>query len=100
MTALSAGRHRFGPHPFPELDYRDKAIAARPVPFLRPRIRPRSERCQASPISADVKPTAMLGSLSLNGCTMIARQTLKSIDLAPRRLPAAEVRLEFIGCLG
>ena len=99
IAALAAGGDRLGPHLIAELDDRDEAVAARAVHLLRAWIGARAERRQRAP--------ARRGEADRNARRRVvewlhdvAGEALKAIDVAPRRLPRAEVGRQLVGRRG
>ena len=90
IAALAAGAHRPRPHAVAELHHRHEAVAARAVHLLRARVGARAERRQRSPArrreaDRDARPGVV------ERLDDVAGETLVAVDLAPRRLPRAEV---------
>src|SRR5579875_1733887 len=99
MAARASGCNSFRTHPWAELDHRNKTVSPCAVPLLGSRIRVRSECGERSPCRrGEAHRNARLCITKL--LFDIAGEALESIDIAPRRLPGAEIGGEFIGCCG
>src|SRR5262245_55337066 len=90
IAAFPAGGDGPCSHFVREFHDRDKAIAARAVPFLGPLVGPRAEGSQRAPPS--------VGEGDRNARTRVAEwlhdapiESLVTVDLAPWRLPGAKV---------
>src|SRR3989442_15448238 len=89
MAALAAGGDRPGAHAVPELDHGHEAVAAGPVPALRPRVGAGAEGRQRSPPRRG-EGHGDARSRVAERLDDVAGQTLEAVDVAPGRLPAPE----------
>src|SRR6266566_4632117 len=99
MAALAAGGDRPGAYAVPEFDNGHEAVAARPVPALRPRVGTRAEGRQRAPSRrrerhGDARPRVG------KRLDDIAGQALEAVDVAPGRLPGLEIGVELVDRLG
>src|SRR5438309_10815964 len=90
MAALPAGGDRQRPHAIPELDHRDEAVAAGPVPLLGPGIGARAERRQRAPPRRRERHRNARSRI-VERLDDVAGETLEAIDVTPRRLPRPEI---------
>src|SRR3954462_10592460 len=93
MATLAAGSDGNGADARAELDHRDEAVAARPVPALRTRIRPRAERGQGAPAGGGEADRNARAGIA-ERLDDVAGQALEAGDLAPGRAPASELALQ------
>ena len=96
IAALAAGGDRLRPHPVAELDDRDEAVAAGAVHLLRARVGARAERGERAPArrgEADRDARRRV----VERLDDVAGEALEAVDVAPRRLPGAEVGGELVG---
>jgi hypothetical protein len=95
IAALPAGQDALRAHARTELDGGHEAVAAVAVDALRRLLRRHAERRQRTPVGrreADRDARLAVVVLLVDG----AADALEAVDLAPRRLPAAEVGLQFL----
>src|SRR5580658_9790828 len=98
MAALAPGGYGFGSHFVAEFDHRNETVATGSIPFLRSRICAGSKRGERAVLrGGELNWDA--GTRVVKGLDDIAGQALESIDVAPRRLPTAEVGCQFVGCI-
>src|SRR5450755_3013667 len=83
----------------PELDRRDKAIAHRPINFLRLARIGGVERRQRSPRGGR-EAHRQAGLVVIDRLNDVVGQSLKAVDITPWRSPAAEVALQLCNCRG
>src|SRR5690348_18035316 len=99
ITALAAAGHRARANRFAKIDHCDEAVAARAVPFFRVRIRPRRKRSERTPQRrSEFHGNAGLGVVEMRFDIVI--ESLKAVDLAPRRFPRAEIRSKPVRRIG
>jgi hypothetical protein len=90
IAVFAAGRHRLGLHLIAELDHRDEAVPGVAVHLLGVRVTARAERRQRAPsrrgeTDGDARPFVV------ERLHDVAGESLEAVDLAPRRIPLAEV---------
>ena len=95
MSALAARRHCPGSNFISEFDYCHKTVAAGAVPLFDSGIGPRAEGSKRAPKGRRKAHRDARSSVAerLND---VPRQALEAIDVAPRRLPGAEIRGKFV----
>src|SRR5580658_6325964 len=91
IAALAARRHRHCMHRLTELHHRHKAVPATPIPLLRSWVPTRSKRRQRPPRRRS-EPYRYAWPSVTEGLHDVAGKPLESIDIAPRCLPASEIR--------
>jgi hypothetical protein len=96
IAALAARGNRPGMHPVAELDDCDEAIPDGAVPLLRSGVGVRSKGGKRTPDGRDEADRNAWPRV-VERLNDVARQSLKTIDLAPRSLPAPKVAREFVG---
>src|SRR5471032_2374719 len=99
MATFTACGDGDGSNAVAEFDHGDEAVTARAVPLLRSRIGARAERGERPPArrgEADWDTGPGVVELRIDVCG----ETLKSIDVAPRRLPTPEVAGQLVGGRG
>src|SRR6266849_3666255 len=97
IAALSTGRHGSGPHRLAELNNGHKAVAARPINFLRSQVRTRAERRQRAPNGGSEADRYARSCVS-EGMHDVIGESLEPVDVSPWRLPCSEVDHKFVGC--
>src|SRR3954470_18160500 len=95
IAALAAGRHRLRAHLVAELDDRDEAVAGVAVHLLRVLVAARAERSERAPARRR-EADRDARSLVAERLDDVAGQALEAVDLAPRRIPLAEVGGELV----
>src|SRR6476620_6077915 len=91
MPAFAAGRHRMSADPRRlELDHRDEAIAVIAVPALGPGLLLGTERGERAIAALRERHGQARGTVAVRWADGV-RDTLDSVDLAPRHIPAAEI---------
>src|SRR5580692_764588 len=93
MAAFAASGYGASAHLFSKLDHRDETVSACAVPFLRSRIGARTEGSQRAPYRRSETYGDAWPSVA-EGLDDISRKPLESIDVAPGRLPSAEIRCQ------
>src|ERR1700733_2760335 len=103
MPAFPTSSYGAGTHFVPKLDHGNKAVATGAVPFLCPgvaacfvcRVRPRAERGQRAPAGSR-EPHRRARLRIVEGLNDVSSQALIPVDLAPGRLPGAEIRGQLV----
>src|SRR6266536_1793781 len=99
MAALPAGGDRPGAHAVPELDDGHAAVAAGPVPALRPRIGPGAEGRQRTPPRGGEGYGGARPRIA-ERLDDIAGQALEAVDVTPGGLPGPEIGVQLVDRFG
>ena len=91
----AAGRHGPGRHNVAELHHRHEAVAAGAVPLLGSGIGARAERGERSPPRRR-EAHRDAGAGVVEGLHDVAGEPLEAVDVAPRRVPLAEVGRQLV----
>ena len=90
IAIFAAGRNRPCRDLWPEIDDRDEAVAIAAVPALRARPGCRTIGGERPPLPR-AEPDGEARLAVVKGLDKRARDALEAVDIAPRRVPAAEI---------
>ena len=99
MAALAAGGHGPRAHFVAKFDHCDEAVTVCAIPLLRSGILVRAKRRERAP-KRRRESDGNAGRGIAEGLDEVARQSLEAVDVAPGRLPRAEVGGMFVRSFG